>query len=197
MNLRRRGGVRRLGRGAGTWLTAARASTVAGWKFCSSADVRKPVCTVSTGGYSKVNRRPAPRPPRTPRCGRSGCGGLLAGHLHRMASCNRDGSVTAGKTCGYSGASPCFTPQRNQLSTTVPVSRMPMPPVRGRAPRNHHAQRWIDSAVALKPIVQRQNSAPRSNAVPRSTICSTSRSPPNRLIARTVAPCIANSSVDP
>ena len=40
---------------------------------------------------------------------------------------------------------------------------------------NHQAQRWIDSIVALKPIVQRQNSAARSEAVPRSTICSISR----------------------
>ena len=59
-----------------------------------------------------------------------------------------------------------------------------MPPVSGHSTANHQAQRWIDSAVALKPIVQRQNSAPRSKAVPRSTICSISRSPPKRLIAR-------------
>ena len=43
---------------------------------------------------------------------------------------------------------------------------------------NHQAQRWIDSMVALKPMVQRQNRAARSVAVPRSTICSISRSPP-------------------
>ena len=47
--------------------------------------------------------------------------------------------------------------------------------------------RWIDSAVALKPMVHRQNNAPRSKAVPRSVICSNSRSPPKRLIASTVA----------
>ena len=51
--------------------------------------------------------------------------------------------------------------------------------------------------VALNPIVQRQKSAARSEAVPRSTICSISRSPPKRLTARIVAPCIANSSVAP
>ena len=72
-----------------------------------------------------------------------------------------------------------------------------MPPVNGTSTANHHAQRWIDSIVALKPIVQRQNSAARSAAVPRSSICSTSRSPPNRPTARIVAPCIANSSADP
>ena len=48
----------------------------------------------------------------------------------------------------------------------------------GQSTANHQAQRWIDSIVALKPIVQRQNSAARSAAVPRSRICSTSRSPP-------------------
>lgn len=39
------------------------------------------------------------------------------------------------------GARPCFTPQSNQLSTTVPVSKMPMPPVSGQRTANHHAQR--------------------------------------------------------
>ena len=39
------------------------------------------------------------------------------------------------------GANPCFTPQSNQLSTTVPDSRMPMPPVKGQSTANHHAQR--------------------------------------------------------
>ena len=72
-----------------------------------------------------------------------------------------------------------------------------MPPVSGHSTANHQAQRWIDSMVALKPMVQRQNSAARSEAVPRSTICSSSRSPPKRLTARMVAPCIANSSVEP
>ena len=37
-----------------------------------------------------------------------------------------------------------------------------MPPVSGHSTANHQAQRWIDSIVALKPIVQRQNSAARS-----------------------------------
>ena len=72
-----------------------------------------------------------------------------------------------------------------------------MPPVIGQSTANHQAQRWIHSAEAQKPIVQRQNSAPRSNAVPRSRICSISRSPPNRVVASTVAPCMANSSVAP
>ncbi len=98
---------------------------------------------------------------------------------------------------GYDGTIECFTPQRYQLSTTVPVSRMPIPPVSGHSTANHQAQRWIDSAEAQNPIVQRQNSAPRSNAVPRSRICSTSRSAPNRVVASTVAACIANSSVAP
>ena len=31
-----------------------------------------------------------------------------------------------------------------------------MPPVNGTSTANHHAQRWIDSIVALKPIVHRQ-----------------------------------------
>jgi hypothetical protein len=44
---------------------------------------------------------------------------------------------------------------------------MPMPPVIVVSAANHHAQRWIDSKVALKPMHQRQNSAPRSAAVPR------------------------------
>jgi hypothetical protein len=55
---------------------------------------------------------------------------------------------------------------------------MPMPPQSGHSTANHQAQRWIDSIVALKPMVQRQNSAARSLAVPRSTIWSISRSPP-------------------
>ena len=37
----------------------------------------------------------------------------------------------------------------------------------------------------------------RSAAVPRSVICSISRSAPNRLAARIVAACMANSSVEP
>jgi hypothetical protein len=74
---------------------------------------------------------------------------------------------------------------------------MPIPPVTVVSTANHQAQRWIDSIVALKPIVQRQNSAARSEAVPRSVIWSISRSPPKRLTARIVAPCIANSSVEP
>ena len=73
------------------------------------------------------------------------------------------------------------------MSTTVPVSRMPMPPVKVVSTANHHAQRWIDSIVALKPIVQRQKSIERSAAVPRSVICSISRSPPTRATARIVA----------
>ena len=72
-----------------------------------------------------------------------------------------------------------------------------MPPTSGHSTANHQPQRWIDSIVALKPMVQRQNSAARSLAVPRSTICSISRSPPKRLTARMVAPCIANNSVAP
>ena len=72
-----------------------------------------------------------------------------------------------------------------------------MPPVNGVSTANHQAQRWMDSIVALNPIVQRQNSAARSEAVPRSVICSISRSPPNRLTARMVAPCIAKSSAEP
>jgi hypothetical protein len=38
-------------------------------------------------------------------------------------------------------ASPCFTPQSNQLSTTVPESRIPMPPHNGQSTANHQAQR--------------------------------------------------------
>jgi hypothetical protein len=70
-----------------------------------------------------------------------------------------------------------------------------MPPVIGVRTANHHAQRWMPSIVALKPMVQRQNRAARSDAVPRSTICSSSRSPPKRVTAgwsrrawRTAAP---------
>src|SRR5262245_13986835 len=74
------------------------------------------------------------------------------------------GSGPVWYAAGYSAAKLCLTAQAYQLSTTVPVSRMPMPPVRGHNTANHHAQRWIDSNVALKPIVQRQNSAPRSAA---------------------------------
>ena len=37
-----------------------------------------------------------------------------------------------------------------------------MPPPSGHSTANHQAQRWIDSIVALKPIVQRQNRAARS-----------------------------------
>ena len=65
---------------------------------------------------------------------------------------------------------PCFTPQRYQLSTTVPVSRMPMPPVSGHQNGEPPAPNGgSNSNVALKPIVQRQNSAARSDAVPRSS----------------------------
>ena len=72
-----------------------------------------------------------------------------------------------------------------------------MPPVSGHSTANHQPQRCSDSKVALKPMVQRQNSAARSAAVPRSVICSTSRSPPKRLTARMVAPCIANNTAEP
>jgi hypothetical protein len=72
-----------------------------------------------------------------------------------------------------------------------------MPPTSGHSTANHHAQRWIDSTVALNPMVQRQKSAARSAPVPRSTICSSSRSTPMRLQARIVAACIANSSAEP
>ena len=56
----------------------------------------------------------------------------------------------------------------NQLSTTVPVRRIPIPPVIGVRTANHQAHLWIPSIVALKPIVQRQNNAARSEAVPLS-----------------------------
>ena len=72
-----------------------------------------------------------------------------------------------------------------------------MPPVSVHSTANHQAQRWTDSIVALNPMVQRQNSAARSAAVPRSIDCSTSRSPPKRLTAMIVPACIANSSTDP
>ena len=55
----------------------------------------------------------------------------------------------------------------------------------------------MDSIVALNPIVQRQNSMERSAAVPRSVICSISRSPPRRATARIVAPCMAKSTALP
>ena len=61
-----------------------------------------------------------------------------------------------------------------------------MPPHSGVSTANHQAQRWMPSIVALNPMVQRQNSAARSVAVPRSMICSSSRSPPKRLTARMV-----------
>ena len=51
--------------------------------------------------------------------------------------------------------------------------------------------------VALKPMHQRQKSIERSAAVPRSVICSISRSPPMRATARMVAPCIAKSTAEP
>src|SRR5262249_31888422 len=76
---------------------------------------------------------------------------------HCIAPGKVDGSVTGGNTLGYDGATPCFTAHKYQLSTTVPVSRMPMPPQSGHNTANHHAQRWIDSIVALNPMVQRQN----------------------------------------
>ena len=55
---------------------------------------------------------------------------------------------------------PCLTPHRYQLSTTVPVSRMPMPPVSVVRTANHHSpavQRI--RTLALNPIVHRQNRA--------------------------------------
>jgi hypothetical protein len=55
---------------------------------------------------------------------------------------------------------------------------MPMPPVSVVRTANHQAQRCTDSMVALKPMVQRQNRAARSVAVPRLTIWSISRSEP-------------------
>ena len=66
------------------------------------------------------------------------------------------------------GAKLCSCAQMNQLSTTVPVSRIPIPPVIGVRTANHHAQRWMPYMVALKPMVQRQKRAARSVAVPRS-----------------------------
>ena len=72
-----------------------------------------------------------------------------------------------------------------------------MPPVNVVSTANHQAQRWIDSIVALKPIVHRQNNIERSAAVPRSVICSISRSPPIRDTARMVAPCMAKSTALP
>ena len=72
-----------------------------------------------------------------------------------------------------------------------------MPPVNGHSTANHQAQRCTDSNVALKPMVQRQNSAALSEAVPRSVICSTSRSPPYRVTDMIVPACMANSNVEP
>ena len=72
-----------------------------------------------------------------------------------------------------------------------------MPPVSGQSTANHQAQRWIDSSVALKPIVQRQNRAPRSKrraAVDDLLDLALAAEPADR---QDVAPCIANSSVEP
>ena len=42
---------------------------------------------------------------------------------------------------GQNRAKPFSAPHRNQLSTTVPVSRMPIPPVSGQRMANHQAHR--------------------------------------------------------
>ncbi len=72
-----------------------------------------------------------------------------------------------------------------------------MPPVNVVSTANHQLQRWMLSMVAFHPIVHRQKSIERSVPVPRSVICSISRSAPTRLAARIVAPCMANRSVLP
>ena len=72
-----------------------------------------------------------------------------------------------------------------------------MPPQSVVSVANQKIQRWIDSKVALKPIVQRQNSAARSCAVERSTMSWLSRSPPNLATARMVPACMQNIIVDP
>ena len=72
-----------------------------------------------------------------------------------------------------------------------------MPPVNVVRVANQKIQRWIDSKVALKPMVQRQKRAARSWAVERSTMSWLSRSPPNLATARMVPACMQNSIVDP
>ena len=44
-------------------------------------------------------------------------------------------------TSGYAGATPCLTAHKYQLSTTVPVNKIPIPPVSGTNTANHQAQR--------------------------------------------------------
>ena len=63
------------------------------------------------------------------------------GFVHGLTPIKVAGSTTTGNTTGYGGATPCLTAHRYQLSTTVPVSKMPMPPVMGHSTANHQAQR--------------------------------------------------------
>ena len=62
-------------------------------------------------------------------------------HVHGLPPVLSAGSAIAGKISGYGGATPCLMAHRYQLSTTVPVSKMPMPPVMGHRTANHQAQR--------------------------------------------------------
>ena len=94
---------------------------------------------------------------------------------------------------GSAPLSHALTPHKYQLSTTVPVSRMPMPPVSGQSTANHQAQRWMLSAVALhQPMVQRQNKARAPPPCRDRRSAPAHAQPPKRLMASMVAPCMAN-----
>jgi hypothetical protein len=182
--------------GAGTACSGSAAATVRGFSTWPMEVPRKPICEVEAGGRSKLvstmasTTSPAivaPKPSQK----------FLPMFIIAWLPSRGLDRPRADRPAGRSARSPCLTAQRYQLSTTVPVRRMPMPPVSGVSTANHQAQRWMLSKVALKPMVQRQKIAQRSCAVPRSITCSTSRSDPKRPAARMVAPCIANSSVDP
>ena len=68
--------------------------------------------------------------------------GMVCGvRVHGLPPVLSAGSTIAGKISGYGGATPCLMAHRYQLSTTVPVSKMPMPPVMGHRTANHQAQR--------------------------------------------------------
>ena len=86
------------------------------------------------------------------------------------------------------------------MSTTVPVGKIPMPPVIGVSAANRQARRWIPFIMALKPMVQRQKRAARSGAVPAvgdPLQLPVAAKPRDRETARIVAPCIANKSAEP
>ncbi len=67
--------------------------------------------------------------------------GLSGVWVHGLTPVLSAGSAIAGKISGYGGATPCLMAHRYQLSTTVPVSKMPIPPVMGHRTANHQAQR--------------------------------------------------------